>query len=129
MQQGGLESQLRHLASVFDQERAGLVRQNDSQTRALQNQAAERGLGHSGIYARDAANQNAFFAEAEANLLGRLNPEAGNEGTEIRDILSAISLLAQQQEAAKAAATVESEQGALDIEQLLALFNAGLTSF
>lgn len=126
LQQNDLEGQLRALYALFNTEKANLGRQYEQEQRVLDDRAAERGLGHSGLFARDKADSASQYAEAEANLVGRLNPTQGAEGTDIRQLMSAISLLAQQQAAAEAQAQVESQQQELDIEQLLALFNSGL---
>lgn len=127
-QEGSLQGQQRDLVSLFEQLMAGNQRNTRNTTRSVQGDATNRGLGRSGIFARNLAEALAPLAEERADVIGRLNPEEGAEGTEIRQIMSALLLLEQQRSSASASAEVDSRTDELDLEEYLALLSAGLST-
>ena len=127
-QAGGLGAERGRLESLFGIENRNLdLRQRDVQ-RTTDNDAANRGILNSGIYAQNLSEGLGQVANERGDLIGRLNPTEGAEGSEIRNIMSALSLLEQQRSTAQSQAEIDSRSDELDLEQYLALLNAGLST-
>lgn len=124
--EGELVGQQRALEALFATSVRDNERTTERTTEAVGDNAADRGILRSGLFAQNTARALAPLAEQRADIVSRLNPEQGSEGTEIRAIMSALELLGQQEESAIASAKLESEQGELDVEQMIALIKAGL---
>lgn len=108
------------------------------------NRAAERGIGRSGIFADRLATGLGQVADERSALVSAMASEGGlerlagegidisgedgapEEGLQVRNLLSQIALLAQQEEAARSEAELESEQQQLTYEEMVALVAAGL---
>jgi len=126
LQAGTLGNQRTGLEALFATESRGLERAGEQVQTNTENAAAERGIGRSGIFAQNLSQGLGQVANQRADLISRLNPTAGAEGTEIRQIMSALSLLEQQRAATKSQAELDSRGDELDMEQYLALIAAGL---
>ena len=124
--EGELNARRRDLATQFDTGIAANDRLFRDVTTEAENNAADRGLGRSGIFAQNLAEGTGRVADERASLVGALNTEEGAEGTQVRDIMSAILLLAQQEEAAVAEAELDAESEELTTELMRILAESGL---
>jgi len=141
-----LDAALAAIAAQFDYDEADLegqkaalvelfksgMKQNERDVtmtkEAVGDDASNRGLERSGIYAQNLARGLSPLADEASDLVRRLNPTEGAEGTEIRSLMSQIILLAQKEAAANAGAEMESRQSELDIDQLIALIQGNLNT-
>lgn len=126
LQSGTLTNQRGALESLFATGSKDLDRAQEGVETGTAANAANRGIGRSGIYAQNLSRGLGQVADQRADLTSRLNPTEGAEGTEIRQIISALSLLEQQRTATRSQAELDSQADELDLEQYLALLNAGL---
>lgn len=125
-EEGDLNKQLGDLSTLFDRTLAENSRVGEQRLEGISDQAANRGILRSGIFAQNTAEELGLQAEQEGDLRGRISNVEGAEGTEVRAIQSALKLLAQEEASAVASAELESEQSELDVEQMIALITAGL---
>jgi hypothetical protein len=95
---------------------------------ALESTTAQRGLGHSGIYASNLAEALRDVARAEAEITGTYSTEEGNLGTEARKIESARKLLTQTKALEVSQAKTASLREKLDLERMQAMLNAGMAA-
>jgi len=126
MQEGGLNKQLAALKTLFDRSMLENTRSEGYAREAIDDDSINRGLFRSGIRAQNLVRGLTPFQEQRADLIGQLNPEEGNEGTAVRDIMSMIELLIPAEQRARAGAERDAEFEELDIEKLMALLQAGL---
>lgn len=124
--EGQLKGQLDALKTLFKSTRKENARTGERNIEGIGDAAAERGIFRSGIAAEGLSDEFARQAEEKAQLVGALDYRKGREGTQVRDIMSAIALLGQQQASAESQAELQSEKDELDLEQLVALIGAGL---
>lgn len=127
--EGDYRSQMEALANLYKTGTKEVERNTRLGSRDVTNSYADRGLGTSGLRAQGMAEFLARMAEQQADLDARLSPEdsAQGPGTEVRDLLSALKLLGQQTAGREAEAKLQAEIDELELEQLRALTEAGLT--
>jgi len=87
---------------------------------AAADQMVERGIYRSGLTASNIVKARQPFTDAMADATGKYSTVAGSEGTEVRQVRSAIEALNAQQGAAQTSARIASEQGELDRDLYLA---------
>ena len=126
IQETGFRNEIRDLKGLFDTSILQNQRDVTDTTQNTEDAFIERGIFRSGIHAQQLARNLQPLATERATLLGQLNPVEGDEGTQVRDLLSAIGLLAPAEASAEAAARLEAEQSRLETEQMIALITAGL---
>jgi hypothetical protein len=126
LQAGEVRGQQAALGEQFRQMMYQLGIQGEAGRENIGENAAERGILRSGIYAGNLSEFAGQQAEQEASVERVYGTEAGREGTEWRQLQSALQLLDQQRAQEEAQARLEAEQQELEIQQLEALAAAGL---
>ncbi len=121
-----LNAELGDLKDLFERSMARNVRDTELTIEDTGDQFIERGIFNSGFFAKGLARNLQPLADGRLDLLAALNPVAGKEGTQVRDIMSLIRQLAPAEASASANARLEAERNRLEMQQMIALFGAGL---
>jgi hypothetical protein len=125
-QELGFRNEIRDLKTLFDSSILQNTRGTENTTEDTEEAFLARGLFGSGIHATQLAENLEPLATERASLISTLNPVSGAEGTQVRDLLSAIGLLAPAEATAEASARLEAEQSELEMQQLIAMIVGGL---
>lgn len=126
LQAGDLRGQQSALTEQFNQMMYQLGIQTQQGNEGIGDNAAERGLTRSGIYAGNLSE----FANQQSEQAGSIervySTTPGAEGSQWRQLESALLLLDQQRAAEEAQAKLLAEQEELEMQQIEALAAAGL---